>query len=147
MTTLKNARHEIFAQALATGKTQVEAYAEAGYNPHDGAAARLCGNVRISERVADLLGKAAARAEISVASVTAALFRIADKGEAIGGSAGLNVARAAYMDAAKLNGLVIERADVSIDGPAMTLAEFYGRHSARAAIAGNGDLKMIGSDN
>ncbi|WP_455872862.1 hypothetical protein [Rhizobium yanglingense] len=43
MPVLKNARHEKFAQALAKGKTATEAYAEAGFKPHDGNAARLRG--------------------------------------------------------------------------------------------------------
>ena len=63
-------------------------------------------------RVAELLEKSAARAEISVASVTEALLRIAAKAEEIKDSAGLSVARAAQMDVAKLNGLVIDRTEL-----------------------------------
>jgi len=55
MPVLKNARHERFAVALAAGKAQGAAYAEAGYKPDDGAASRLSGNVKIQERVAELL--------------------------------------------------------------------------------------------
>lgn len=57
MPVLKNARHEKFAQALAKGKTATEAYAEAGFKPHDGNAARLRGNERISARVDEITGK------------------------------------------------------------------------------------------
>lgn len=105
---LKNERHEAFAHGLAKGMTQIEAYVAAGYKPDDGAAARLSGNVRISERVAELLARAARRTEISVASVTETLLRIAKKGEEIGEAPGLSVARAAVMDAAKINGLVVD---------------------------------------
>jgi phage terminase small subunit len=66
MPVLSNARHERFAQELAKGKTQVEAYTLAGYRPDDGAAARLSGNVRVQARVAELLTAAAIRVEITV---------------------------------------------------------------------------------
>jgi hypothetical protein len=51
---LKNARHERFAQELAKGKSQLEAYVAAGYKPDDGAACRLSGNVRVRDRVLEL---------------------------------------------------------------------------------------------
>lgn len=66
MPVLSNPKHEAFAQALAKGKTQNEAYAEAGYRPHDGNAARLSGNERIVRRVAELQTKVAAKTEITL---------------------------------------------------------------------------------
>jgi phage terminase small subunit len=59
MPILENARHERFAQELAAGKTATEAYVLAGYKPNDGNAATLKGNQRITERVAELQGRAA----------------------------------------------------------------------------------------
>jgi hypothetical protein len=47
-------RQESFAQALAEGSTQLEAYVAAGYRANDGHAARLAGNGRIIARVAEL---------------------------------------------------------------------------------------------
>jgi hypothetical protein len=111
MPALENARHERFAQELAKGKTQLEAYTDAGYRPDDGAANRLSGNVRIQERVAEILEFAATRVEISVASVTENLARIAQKAEDLKEASGLAVARAAWMDAAKLNGLVVDKSE------------------------------------
>jgi phage terminase small subunit len=58
---LKNARQERFAQELAKGKSQLEAYAAAGYRPDDGAAARLSGNVRVKARLAEIQAKLAER--------------------------------------------------------------------------------------
>lgn len=106
---LKNPKHERFAQELAKGKTQIESYVKAGFKPNDSAAARLFGNVRIRERVADLQARVAKRTEITVAGITQKLLNIARKGEALKEAPGLSVARAALMDAAKLNGLAPER--------------------------------------
>lgn len=116
MGVLSNPKHELFAQLLAKGRTQIEAYREAGYRPDDGAAARLSGNVRVRERVVELQERSAIRASVSVASITENLARIAEKAERLSESAGLSVARAAHMDIAKLNGLVIDRtkADVKV---------------------------------
>lgn len=69
MPVLKNSRHEAFAQALAKGKTATESYAEAGYAPNDGNAARLKGNDRISSRVDEIVGRSAQKAEVSIARV------------------------------------------------------------------------------
>jgi phage terminase small subunit len=54
MAILQNPRHEKFAQALAEGKNQLEAYAIAGYSPHTGNASKLASDKSIVERVAEL---------------------------------------------------------------------------------------------
>jgi phage terminase small subunit len=105
---LGNSRHERFAQALAKGEPACTAYVSAGYSANDGNAIRLKGNERIAARVDELLSKAAARTEITVAGITDRLIKIADKAEVMDGAPGLSVARAALMDAAKLNGLVVD---------------------------------------
>jgi len=109
MPALENPRHERFAQLLAKGKTATEAYVEAGYRPNDGNAATLKGNQRVADRVSEIQERAATRVEISVASITESLLRIANKAEALAESSGLSVARAAQMDVAKLNGLVVDK--------------------------------------
>lgn len=76
MPVLKNPKHERFAQELAKGKTATEAYVLAGYKPNDGNAATLKGKQRISDRVAEILGRAAERAEITVADVVSELAKI-----------------------------------------------------------------------
>lgn len=55
MPTLKNPRHERFAQELAAGKTQGDAYQVAGFKPHRGNAHALVQQQHISDRVAELL--------------------------------------------------------------------------------------------
>ena len=53
MLALSNARHERFAQGLAEGKTQAQAYVDAGFSPKNAranASALLQKNPRILER-------------------------------------------------------------------------------------------------
>ena len=69
MTILEKPRRETFAQHLAAGKSQSEAYSLAGYSPDDGHAARLAGNGRVKARVAELQAAGAERAEIDRATV------------------------------------------------------------------------------
>ena len=116
MPALKNAKHERFAQELAKGETADAAYENAGYKPNRGNATRLKANESVAARVAEIQGKAAARAEITVASITDRLLAIAAKGETSNDAPKLSVARAALMDAAKLNGLVVEKVDASAVG-------------------------------
>ena len=116
MPVLENPKHERFAQELAKGKTGDKAYVLAGYKRNADNASRLKGNESIRARVVELQSRAAERAEISVASVTDALLRIARKAESIGEPSALAVARASYVDAAKINGLVIDRKDIGAPG-------------------------------
>ena len=110
MAVLDNPRHEAFARALAEGKSATEAYVAAGYRFNDGNCIRLKGNERVTARVAELQGRAASRTEVTVESITKRLFEIADEAQRMKEPAGHSVARSAMMDAAKLNGLVIDRA-------------------------------------
>lgn len=117
MPALSNARHERFAQELAKGKAASEAYVLAGYKANDGNASTLKGNQKVEDRVAELQERAATRAEITVASITDRLLKIASKGEIAAEAPMLSVARAALMDAAKLNGLVVEKSQSEMSGP------------------------------
>jgi len=69
MPVLENPNHELFAQGLAKGKTQIEAYEAAGYSPDRGAACRLSANVNVQERVSELQEKAAKRVLVTVESL------------------------------------------------------------------------------
>lgn len=109
MPALENPKHELFAQLLAKGKGQAEAYAEVGYKPDEPHASRLASNGKVQARVAEILNRAATRTEITVASITQRLLAIADKGEKANDAPLLSVARASLMDAAKLNGLVVDK--------------------------------------
>ena len=114
---LSNARHERFAQELAKGQTAEAAYIEAGYRPSRKNAQRLRTNEGVTARIAELQAGAAKRTEITVAGITERLIKIADKGEDLKDAPGLSVARASLMDAAKLNGLIVDIKDLrSSDG-------------------------------
>ncbi len=54
MPVLPNSKQELFAQAIATGKTADEAYALAGYRPNHGNAQRLKSNEVIRSRVEEI---------------------------------------------------------------------------------------------
>jgi hypothetical protein len=54
MTTLKNPRHEAFAQALTRGTSAAAAYGQVGFKPHRANAATLARKEHISVRVAEL---------------------------------------------------------------------------------------------
>lgn len=53
MPALTNPRHERFAQGLAKGKTQAEAYADAGYKPSEPNASRLTSNEKVQANRAE----------------------------------------------------------------------------------------------
>lgn len=141
MPILTNQRHERFAQELAKGESASKAYELAGYNPDRGAASRLSANVSVQARVQEILGRAAARAEVTVASITDRLLKIAEKGESSREPALLSVSRASLMDVAKLNGLIVEKRELAgrnggpIEYANLTEAEIDTRLAA--AIAGD----------
>lgn len=114
---LNNERWERFAQELAKGELQKTAYAKAGYRGDEAAASKLADKPAIRGRVAEILRRAAAKTELTVASITTRLITLADKGEKLGEASGLGVARAALMDAAKLNGLIVEKTKTEITNP------------------------------
>lgn len=66
MPALSNGRHELFAQALAQGKTADDAYVSAGYKRSRPAASRLSTNVNVKLRLAELQSRASAKTEVSL---------------------------------------------------------------------------------
>lgn len=69
MAILTNVRHERFAQELARGASQTDAYTTAGYKGDKTAASRLATKVNVRARVAELKAASAERAELDVAYV------------------------------------------------------------------------------
>ena len=140
MPALKNPRHERVARLVAAGEPPVEACAEAGYVNAAAAARRLAADRRVQARVTELADPAASM-EMTLPAVTRRLMEIAGKGEAGGQAAGLSVARAAVMDAAKLNGLVVDKsvvkAEVEVVDARERLAALVAREVA-AQKAGQG---------
>lgn len=147
MPALSNQRHELFAQALAKGETATAAYEAAGYEPNDGNAARLKGNDRVEARVAEILQRAATRAEITVASISDRLLKIAEKCERTSEANKLGVARATLMDVAKLNGLIVDKREMFGKGGGIEYANLSEDEvNARIAAleAGDGEPEPAG---
>ena len=113
MAALSNPKHERFAQALAKGETADAAYVLAGYEENRGNATRLKANESVETRVSEILERAATRAEITVASISDRLLKIAEKCERTSEANKLGVARATLMDVAKLNGLIVDKRELA----------------------------------
>jgi phage terminase small subunit len=77
MAALENARHERFAQELAKGKSQTEAYSTAGFAHSEANASRLTRNDKVQRRIAELQERAAEKAGITAAKVMERLWSIA----------------------------------------------------------------------
>lgn len=78
MPVLRNAKHEAFAQALAKGRSQEDAYADAGFKPHRQNASRLMTNDDVRRRVEEIKGRIAEKAEWTAADRLSALKTIFD---------------------------------------------------------------------
>jgi len=76
MPALDNPRHERFAQELAKGRTADAAYIAAGFKANRGNAVRLKANENVQARVAEIVGRAAVRAEITADMVLRELAKI-----------------------------------------------------------------------
>lgn len=106
---LKNERLERYAQNLAKGEEQHKAYLKAGYHGNAATACKAAARVDVRARVTELQERIAQRAVVTAASISERLLGIAEKGEESSEAQLLQVARAALMDVAKLNGLIIDK--------------------------------------
>lgn len=109
MPVLKNPKHEAFAQAIAKGKPQLEAYTNAGYKPSEPHASRLASDGKVATRVAEIQQKAADRVDITLASLTRMLMEDRMDARAAGQFA---AAVSADEKIGKLYGLFIDRAEI-----------------------------------
>lgn len=65
MPTLRNGRHERFAQGIVKGLTVDAAYTGAGFRPHRGNASRLRANESVKVRIEELMKEIAAQTVLS----------------------------------------------------------------------------------
>jgi hypothetical protein len=113
MPILDNPKHEAFCQALANGKSATEAYAQAGYAGNRACASRLRTSAEIVARVREIMEKFETKAIVTSAWLQDELRAIAEEARKPDhGSAGLNVARNALMDIARLRGDLIDRKEI-----------------------------------
>ena len=127
MPVLKNAKHELFAQALAKGMPAIRAYRVAGYKPDRGAACRLSANVSVRTRLNELLEKAAERTLVSIETITSELEEARQL--AMTHPNGASAAVAAAMGKAKLHGLLADKKEHSVSDP---LAQLFREISGSA---------------
>ena len=111
MPVLSNPKHEAFAQGLAKGRSQAEAYAEAGYKPSEPHASRLASSGKVAARVAELLELAVERHLVTVESLTNELDEVRQRALTDGQNA---AAVAAIMGKAKLNGHLVDKAQIDV---------------------------------
>lgn len=108
-------KQEAFCLAYMETGNASEAYGLAGYSTKatpktiNEASSRLLKNSNIIARLSTLRERAVERTLVTVEGLTADLLRIAGKGEDLAEASGLAVARASFMDVAKLNGLIIDK--------------------------------------
>lgn len=110
MPPLSNARHELFAQELAKGKSQTQAYIAAGY-AEDGAefsASRLLRNVKVQSRVEELQERAARKVDLTVDDI---VRELEEARKVATDNAQSNAMVAATMGKAKILGLIIEKTE------------------------------------
>ena len=79
MPILKNPRHERFAQTVASGKSEMSAFAEAGYSAKSAKqnAHRMSENEGVKARIAELQARAEANCDLTRAEVVRILGRLA----------------------------------------------------------------------
>lgn len=139
MPALINPRHERFCQELVKGASQGQAYTAAGYdaegNVAEACASRLLTNVKIRDRVLELKNGAAARVEVTVASLVSELDGIRDLALKLEQP---SAAVSAVMGKAKITGKIIERKEIGQPGE----FELMDADQLRASISG--DLEKLG---
>jgi hypothetical protein len=100
-----NPRQELYAQALARGMSQAAAYREAGYKNAQ-ATPRMKKYPNVQARIEQLLAEAAARSVITNDQLSDYLLNLIELHKDSQTPAMLQMARAAVMDLAKINGLL-----------------------------------------
>ena len=138
MPALQNPKHERFAQELAKGKSQVEAYELAGYKPNDGHACRLAGNGRILARIDELLERSAKKVEITIDWLRDQLLGDHALARELGQT---SAAVSATNSIGKLYGLIVERKEVGRPGEfesmnADQLREYIAREAPELGAGG-----------
>ena len=112
MPVLKNARHELFAQELAKGQTQEQAYKSAGYRGNRHHASRLVTKDHIRERVAELQTRNVTKADEITEITTARLLELTEEARLKAMQLGQPAAAITAITAlAKLAGKWVERSE------------------------------------
>ncbi len=132
-----NDKQASFAREYCIDKNATQAAIRAGYSAATAKqqGARLLTNVYVRAEIERTLAKSAQRVELTVAGVSAKLLALSDKAEGMDGPSALNVARQCLMDAAKLNGLVVESSEIIQRSPQERSARIAMLKAERERIA------------
>lgn len=130
-------KQQAFAREYAIDKNATQAAIRAGYSAKTAHSAgpRLLENVEVRAAIEKTFAASAERVELTVASVSVKLLALSEKAEAMEGSGAINVARQCIMDAAKLNGLVVESSEVVTRSPEERAARLSLLRAERDRIA------------
>lgn len=104
--TLKNAKHERFAQAVADGNTVDESYVIAGYSRNRGNAARLNANESVIARVREILEARRQQSDVTIESMTKRFNKAVKNADERGADAAV---MAGLNTLAKMHGLITEK--------------------------------------
>jgi hypothetical protein len=135
---LKNARHELFAQAVAQGMTQEKAYKAAGYRGNRHHASALGTKQHIKERVAELQSRNLVKQDEIAQITTERLLAMAEeaRAKAMAEKGGASAAIQALTAIAKLTGKWIEKSETTTRGDLNQLSD-----AELAAIVRQGEPK------
>lgn len=130
-------KQEAFAREYVIDKNATQAAIRAGYSAKTAHSAgpRLLENVEVRALIERTFAASAERVELTVASVSAKLIALSEKAEGMEGPSAINVARQCVMDAAKLNGLVVESSEVVTRSPQEREARLAALRAERERIA------------
>lgn len=130
-------KQESFAREYTIDGNATQAAIRAGYSAKTAYSAgqRLLSNVEVRATINRTRAACAERVELTVASVTTKLLALSDKAEGMDGPSALNVARQCLMDAAKLNGLVVESSEVVTRSPDERAARIAALKAERERLA------------
>src|SRR5262245_7743443 len=124
MPTLKNVRHEQFAQYLSQGKPAQDAYLASGYKCNQNSAYQagwhLARKYEVKQRVLELRQRAAVRAEVTTASLIAQAEQVFQAAMA---AKQYSAAVSALREKAILAGLRVERKEIGDAGAFANLSE------------------------
>lgn len=127
-----------FVEEYLVDLNATQAAIRAGYSARTAQeqSSRLLSNVMVRAAINERQAEVAKDTNLTVASITAKLLSISEQAEKMDSAPGLNVARQALMDAAKLNGLVIETQETVTRSPEQRAARLAALKAERERLAG-----------
>lgn len=140
MALLPNSRHELFARAVASGKSAMEAYAQAGYAKSSAKsnACRLMENEGIRARITELQTASAKKTEITLESLLADADRIQQQAEALGQT---SAASSALKLKSELSGFYAQR--IKSEAKVETTSSVLQSVIAQLLAKGDGEVQVV----